>query len=265
MPTKTPVSNESDRLSNKFGQCPACGSRRLRELVSSLEPICDDCGAVASDTIEHPTILENSDDEASMELSWSDYYTITNSTEQQVATAMGVLDTLADELNLDTNVRERAAAIYAEAAIENLTDGRPTELLIGSVIAVAARELQDPRPTGRIASAATVRAGSLGRLIRRLTRELARPSPVCRPNDYLPYLRQELSLDAQYEDAALELLESLDETTISGKCPVGFAGAALYLASDGLVTQRQIAQTAAITGETLRVRVRDIRSNEVKK
>ncbi|WP_435345075.1 hypothetical protein [Haloarchaeobius sp. HRN-SO-5] len=260
MPTESsPPKEASDEISS----CPACGSHRFSKPVSSLDPICDDCGAVISDTVEHVELQEEPDDELSTELSWAEYYTISNSTEQQVASALEVLESISDGLTLATDVRKRAAEIYTEVAVENLTDGRSTDLMVGAVVALAARELGDPRPTGLIANAAAVRTGSLRRLIRQLPRELDWPSTVCRPGEYLPYLRQQLHLEGRHEAEALELLNSLDETTVSGKSPVGFAGAALYLAAGGVVTQRTIAQTAGITGETLRVRLRDIRSSGV--
>jgi transcription initiation factor TFIIIB Brf1 subunit/transcription initiation factor TFIIB len=46
---------------------------------------------------------------------------------------------------------------------------------------------------------------------------------------------------------------------LNGKSPPGVAGAALYLASDSGVTQREVARTAGVTKETIRVRLNALR------
>ncbi|WP_411967351.1 hypothetical protein [Haloferax sp. YSSS75] len=244
--------------STKTIECPACNSLQVTEILSGLDPVCDDCGAVISEDIEHSAVPDRVDDDL-LEIPWEEYCRVSNSTEQQVAIALAVLEEVADELSLGDSVREKAANLYAKAAIENHTDGRSTELVVSVLVALAARELGDPRPTSRIAEAAHVPTSSVRRLIRRLARELNRPAVACSPVEYLPYLREQLDLNIQHERDARELIISVEESQFSGKSPVGVAGAGLYLAANGEVTQREVATVAGLTEETLRVRVRDIR------
>lgn len=242
--------------------CPACGSMQIDTVAPVADPVCTECGAVISDEVEHPQILDDSDDGAGEVLSWRDHYTVTNSTEQRVARALEVLEEIAGQINLERSTRKDAAEIYEEAAISNLTDGRSTDLVVAVAIEMAAREARKPRPSGRIAEAANVRVDSLRRLSRRLMRELERSATVSHPAEFLPYLREELDLNPRHEEEARKILALLNETALAGKSPVGFAGAALYLAIDGAITQRKIAQVAGITGETLRVRISEIRSSK---
>ena len=71
-----------------------------------------------------------------------------------------------------------------------------------------------------------------------------------------------MQLDASTVAEAKQMLGAIDGSVLAGKDPVGFAGAALYLAAGGEVTQREIARMTGITTETLRVRVHDCRSAE---
>lgn len=242
--------------------CPACGSSRISEVAPSLDPVCDECGAIVSGRFE-PFLPFEADDRIESTPSWSEYYTVTNSTEKRMAESLDVLESIGDRLHLNRNMREQAAKLYAEAALENLVDGRSTEVVVGAVVAHTARAVGEPRPNGCIAEAAGIRPKLLKRIIRLLSRELDLPTSSCPPEQYLPFLIQELQLDFAIEADSRRILESITGDSIGGKNPVGFAGAALYLAADGLVTQREIANAAGVTEETLRVRLRDCRAAEV--
>jgi transcription initiation factor TFIIB len=84
---------------------------------------------------------------------------------------------------------------------------------------------------------------------------------VCSTEDYLPYLTQEVEMDSVPE--ARKILESAhDQGLVSGRSPLGFAGAALYVVNEKDLTQREIADAAGVTGETIRVRVKELREVE---
>lgn len=61
----------------------------------------------------------------------------------------------------------------------------------------------------------------------------------------------------------MELIQEFPDAGQRGVHPAGVAGAAIYLAADGGVTQRGIAEVAGVTKETIRVRVADFRSEGV--
>lgn len=242
--------------------CPDCGSQKLDLTLSVGDAVCEDCGVVITDleNAQSPSsgIGNSSDDEKSV--SWADYYTVTNSTEQQVAYALEHLEALSDELNLTTDTRTRAAEIYAEAAIANVTDGRPTQLVVAAAAVTGGREVGAPRPVRCVATVIDSPEKSLDRAVRILNRELDLTSTICCPEDYLTFLCRELDLGTEVEHVAREQARTVDESrSLVGKNPVGIAGALLYFASDGAVTQRAIAAAAGVTNETIRARLKDCR------
>lgn len=242
-------------------KCPACGSSAVDTVIPSIGPICGDCGAVTTATSETLS-LAPTNERTEKTGSWSDYHTVTNSTEQRMAESFDILETIAEDLGLGRDTRERSAEVYAEAAIANLPDGRPTELTVGAAIVHGTRAGGEPRPSGCIAKAADVDPDALNRIAGLLSRELDRPISFCPPEEYLAYLSKELRLDTSAVTEAKRILGEIEGPVLAGKDPVGFAGATLYLAAGGNVTQRKIAGTAGITTETLRVRVRDCRMAE---
>ncbi|EMA46613.1 Transcription factor TFIIB cyclin-releated protein [Halococcus morrhuae DSM 1307] len=179
-----------------------------------------------------------------------------------MAEALDVLETIAKRLDLGREAREQTVEVYVEAALSNLPDGRSTELTVAAAIVHGTRASGEPRPSGCIAESAAVEADSLHRVSNFLSRELDRPVVFCPPEDYLEYLSGELQLDTSTVAGAEQMLGAIDGSVLAGKDPVGFAGAALYLAAGGEVTQREIARITGITTETLRVRVRDCRTAE---
>ena len=241
-------------------QCPACGSAAF-ETIPSVGPVCEECGAVTT-TVSEVSSLTPDDERSEEDESWAEHYTVTNSTEQRMAEALDVLETIAERLGLGREAREQTVEVYAEAALSNLPDGRPTELTVAAALVHGTRASGEPRPSGCIAEAAAVEADSLHRVSTFLSRELERPVVFCPPEDYLAYLGEELQLDASTVAEAKQMLSAIDGSVLAGKDPVGFAGAVLYLTARGEVTQREIARMTGITTETLRVRVRDCRTAE---
>src|SRR5699024_8592922 len=133
------------------------------------------------------------------------------------------LETIADRLSLERDTRERSAEVYAEAAIANLPDGRPTELTVGAAIVHSTRAVGEPRPNGCIAEAADVDPDALHRVSRLLSRELNRSISFCPPKEYLAYLSKELLLDTGAVTGAKRILGTIEGPVLAGKDPVGFA------------------------------------------
>lgn len=264
MDKEAPSNSSSDPHSDPPSECPACGSSAISILVPSIGPVCEDCGAATANASE--VSLESParpGEETETAESWTEYHSVTNSTEERIADSLDVLEAIGDHLALENDTRKQAAEVYAEAAIENLTDGRATELTVGATVVYATRIAGNPRPHNCIAEAADIDRDSLRRTVRLLGQELDRTVPFSPPEEYLPYLSDELQLDAAVVASAKRMLGSIDGAVLAGKNPVGFAGAVLYLAANGSVTQREIAGATGVTKETLRVRVRDCRAAEV--
>lgn len=223
------------------------------------DPTCEVCGVVVTEAVNTET-LKKTESEDDSKTTWSEAYSITNSTEKQVAVALEVVESLATRLNLNTKPREKAAEIYAEAAIENYTDGRSTKTLVAAAIYLAARECSNPRPAACIAEEADVDQRSLRRLIKILRQKTRYGDAIVSPEDYLPYLCEATGGGCTVETDARELLETVQsEVHFAGKSPSAIAAAALYLVSDNPSSQRNLASAAGVTTETIRVRLRELR------
>jgi len=238
--------------------CPLCGSAELDDFTLESNLVCSNCGLVISDelTIDPTQLRQLGTPEE--QLTWAEHYKVSSSTEQQVASALSFLEDIANRLSLSTEARERAAELYGQAAIQNATDGRLAALVVAAIIVHTTRELRSPLPIGRVSGAADVEIRSLEKLIRKLPRELEFEPRACRPAEYLPYLCEELEMDSSVSEQAQELLSELERAGVtSGRHPLGIAAAAVYRASDGVVTQRAVAAVAGVTEETVRVRLLD--------
>ena len=251
MGTKT----SSDLEPGEKNVCPVCGSTDFDDGPSGIGPVCVICGAVVASDVE-ADILPSSSSDHTKDREWSDYYSVSNSTEQQIASAFAFLEDLSDSLTASTDVRERTAELYGDLALNNITDGRSMKAVIAATIIFAGRELNEPHPTGRVAELAGVELPKIRSAQSAMRSELGELSPYCPPGEYLPELAQFLELDTAVEATAQEVLEELDEYRLGGKHPAAVAGAALYLSAEGDITQRAVAQVAGVTTETVRVRVK---------
>jgi transcription initiation factor TFIIB len=103
-------------------------------------------------------------------------------------------------------------------------------------------------------------ADSLDRLVRSLHRELDLGYLGSPPEEYLPYLSEELGFAPDVERRARALVDAAHRAGVTnGKSPTGVAGAALYAASAGERSQRDIAATVGVSKETIRVRIKEFR------
>jgi len=244
----------------KSGSCPACGDSELQPLSATPHPVCAACGFVTGTGTEIPDPSDDDEVSSGTKESWTEYYSVSNSTEQQVASAIECLERLGDTLLLSPEARSQAAEVYERAARENLTDGRSTELIVAASICIASRETETPRPSDRVAEAADLSSSNVKGAIRLFQEELNRGYTEVSAGDYVPYLCDDIGFDNRIKDRAITLLEELDE--LDGHTdyhPAGMAGAAIYLVADGDITQRQIASVAGVTKETIRIRLNDLR------
>lgn len=240
-------------------KCPLCDSNYLNTSISSLGPVCEDCGAVVSVAFDMDSIPDDFEQKSEATSAWSEYYRITNSTEQQIARAFEVLENISNQLSIPSSIRERAAEIYADGATKTLTDGRSTEVFVSACITLAGREKQEPIPADRIATKADIDVTSLRRICRELREEFDLEISACLPTEYLTDLTRALELENATRATAIRILKSLPSQRTGGKHPAAIAGAALYLASEGEVTQRDVARATEVTTETIRLRVNECR------
>lgn len=246
---------------SESAECPACFESDLLDLPSFPHTVCSKCGYVIGTDTEVPDTSATGDATGTgEEESWSEYYAVTNSTEKQVASALTKLEDLGDELLLSVATREKIAQVYESAAVDNLTDGRPTQLIVAASICIGSREAEVPRPSDRVAQAADLSAGRVKQANRLFQEELGRGYTGDSSARYVPYLCDDLNVDSSVKDRAIEVIELLEENSGQQEVhPAGVAGAAIYVAADGALSQREVAAAAGVTKETVRLRVADLR------
>lgn len=260
--SKSPTTS-NDQIREK--ECPKCSSSNLDEDFEDVCAICKECGFVIRDFDTDSSAGDEPDQSAETEgrddsPAWSEAYTVTNSTEQQTAEAFAILEEIARPLNLSEQVRRKAATLFSSAAKQNATDGRPTETTVAAAVHVASRAVKEPRPLSRIAEAVERDHFRVGQLARDLRQQLDHEYTGVEPAAYLPFLGGELNYTPEIIAQAEQLLtEAGTAKMANGRSPVGIAGAALYLASDGEHPQREVASIAGVSKETIRVRVKDLR------
>lgn len=246
--------------------CPGCDAHDWDETIDEIAAVCRSCGYVVEalpinqSSTDSATIGGPASEESESEARWADTYTVANSTEQQVGHALERLEVIADELRWASPVRATAAETLGAAAKQRVTDGRSVDLIVGAALHLAGKTEQEPRPLERVARSIGTDRDTLIQTTRVLQRELALDQPVCSASMYLPFLIAEREYSAEVERRATALVETVEQTgRATGISPSGLAAAALYEASDGNVTQRDLAYDAGITTETIRVRLQDIR------
>ena len=244
--------------------CPVCGSSDLSTMDGVPHPTCDSCGTLVDGDYDRssPAHATSTSGESAVG-NWSSYSRVGNSTEKQVAVAIEEIEALGELLNLGSEVRERAAEIYADAAVSGHTDGRSTEAVTAVVACLAARENSTPRPVDYIAREADVPVAKLRRLLRVLQNELEYTTTLTEPADFLDHLCQSVNAAKATRRRAQERLSSSGSALpFCGKNPGSIAAAALYLESDRTLTQRELARASGVTEETIRVRVKDFREED---
>ncbi|WP_254832845.1 hypothetical protein [Haloglomus salinum] len=239
-------------------ECGICGSQGSLEELDHVGRVCSSCGGVAALADEIGSIDFGSAKEPE-ERTWLEFSRVRTSTEAEVRDAFDFIEEFADQLDLPTEVRVRAAELYADAAVESITARRSGREVVAAIIGIASRELEQPLPNERIAQAADMESTRLGRLMRFVQRELERSSIPNSPAAYVHSLASSLDLDETVRRTARSILEQIPGEQSGGCHPGGLAAAALYLAGDGQLTQREVADAAGVTGETIRVRVKDCR------
>lgn len=241
--------------------CQACGERSLTTLSERSERVCTTCGLVADTDTHIPSgALSEVTDGDSQPATWDEHYTVHNSTEQQVATAFERLEAIADQLQLSTAARKACAEKYASAQLAGITDGRSTTTMVVAAICVGTRSIQRPRPADRAAEVSDCSPTRVKQCIRLYQANLDQELSVCEPAAYVSWLCTDGQIPASTESEAIDILHRIgDDGPPSGSNPASIAGAAIYLAAGGSVTQRTIADLVGVTSETICLRVGDIR------
>jgi transcription initiation factor TFIIB len=241
--------------------CPVCDGTAVEADVYGLNGICRDCGFVLQaerEAIPDWAIPDGNTVTASRD-DWATYCRVENATEQQLAEAFGVIESIANRFQLPPGLREKTAAIYGRAFRAEATDGRETASLVAACLRIASLQTTKPIPTGRLTETKSVDASVFRQSYSVLQSAVNVTAPPVEPVSYLWFLQQVLTIDAQTVETTSDRLEAVESVnSLVGKDPAGIAAAGLYDTADSL-TQQTIANAAGVSTETIRLRAGDLR------
>ena len=187
---------------------------------------------------------------------------ISNSTERNLAVALGELQRLASRMGLPKQVREESAYIYRKAVEKKLVRGRSIEGVVAASLYAACRIQKVPRTLDEVGKYSRTGRKEIGRTFRAIAMELLLRVPPARPNDYVPRFCALLNLPVVVQTESLRILNLAEEYDLTaGRGPTGIAAASVYLASiltDNQRTQRQVSIAAGVTEVTIRNRYKEI-------
>ena len=200
-----------------------------------------------------------------------------NKTEQRVLQGILKLEEISRKLQLDKEIKKKAAEVYKKAILKDLIKGRKNNVVISTCIYIAARKLGLNISLERICLEAGVGKRLLARNIRTFCRKLNIELKPTRIEEVLFSLSKSLSLSEEDLTKAYQIIQSAREQGINlnGKNRFGIAAAAIYLATEGgrgnnkiknkhkhknIITQRKLSIITGVTEITIKNRVRELRS-----
>jgi len=187
---------------------------------------------------------------------------ISNSTERNLAVALGELQRLGSQMDLPKSVKEEAAFIYRKAVEKKLVRGRSIEGVVAASIYAACRVRRIPRTLDEVGQHSRTGRKEIGRTFRAISRELLLKVAPATPQDYIPRFCSILRLPQSVETSASRILVRAEEIDLTaGRGPTGIAAASVYLASilEGEErTQREVSDAAGVTEVTIRNRYKEI-------
>ena len=185
-----------------------------------------------------------------------------NSNQRNLIHAFAELSKISSQLNLPRSIREQSGMLYRKASKKNLIRGRSVEALVLACIYAACRMAGLPRTLDELSDISNVKRKDIGRTYRFISKKLKLKINVPTPQTFVSRFCNALKLSYDVKKKANEIIkESIRNELTSGRGPVGFAAAAIYIATvlnKEKRTQRQIADVAGVTEVTIRNRYKEI-------
>jgi transcription initiation factor TFIIB len=194
---------------------------------------------------------------------WQIRSRVHSSIDRNLAQAMAELDRLTNKVHLPNSIKERGAVIYRKALDKGLVRGRSIAAIIAASLYVACRSSGTPRSLREIAEASLVDKKDVARCYRLLLRELNIQMPIPDPVTYLSKIAEKAGVSGTTQGLAIQIIrQAKKKRVVSGKDPMGFAAAALYIAgvtNNEKTTQKDIAAAAGVTEVTVRNRYKTLK------
>lgn len=234
----------------------------IEDTVAGFDGVCSKCGFVihdSTDTTVPDWLGVGEADEENDDEEWMNVCRVRNATEQQLAQAFDKIEEIGDWTTVSVSLRGDAADIYCSAFLAGTTDGRDTATMTAACVRFASLQAENPVPAGRLSEMPEVDKQQFHLSYSALCDDLDRTPPTPQPTDYLPFLVKALSLNDKRMEASDRMLQSVTgNPSLVGKDPAGIAAAAFYLTEEE-ITQREVAEAAGVSTETVRQRVAQLR------
>lgn len=166
-------------------------------------------------------------------------------------------------LSLPDDVRDRACTLFESAQGEDLLRGRSIEGFAAAAVYAACRTATVSRTRQEVIEAACADANELDAAYGALNRDLGLPVGPIDPREYLARFASRLDLPSPVETRARELAaRAVEDGTLGGRDPSGFAAACLYTAAregDADCTQAEAAEVGGVSPVTLRSAYYDLK------
>jgi transcription initiation factor TFIIB len=185
-----------------------------------------------------------------------------DSSEKNLVLAFQYLTQLAVDLSVPSTVLEQAARVYKRIIEKNLVKGRSINALVATALYIGCKENGFAVTTKKLADVSKINSRKITRFYRTVTKQVCfEPQPVG-IEKYAEDLGTKLKLSELTLIITKKIAKILQHShSLGGKDPTGITSAVIYLSSvlsGEKRTQRQIAEVARITEQTIRVRCRDI-------
>jgi len=273
--------------SNQPVNCPECTSTHLADRPQEGCSVCLDCGFVISAETAKVKITELQKRQRSVSrhtrsrllvrekdtacehladiLEQWNQVTIGGATEKNLVLALKHMTKNAIDLSLPKVVLEKAAIVYKKIVEKKLVKGRSMRALAATAVYIGCKQCGIAITTKRVASVSKTSQ----RKITRFYRLIANQIDITVEQTSISIYAKDLSKGLQISERTMATMEKLCEVLqrsklFVGKDPTGIACAAIYVAAvlnGEKRTQREIAEVARITEQTIRARYREIENS----
>ena len=193
---------------------------------------------------------------------WNRRANIESSNQRNLASALGILNQLGNELNVPRSVTETAALVYRQTLRKRGTRGRTINNLVAAALYIGCRICNVSRSLTVISEAANISKKEAAKNFRYLHDLLDKDIPSISTENIISMLVNKADCSVNVERFAIEVLQAANDLKItSGKSPSGMAAASVYIACVLMgekVTQGSIATPARVTEVTIRNRYKEL-------
>ena len=192
---------------------------------------------------------------------WDSRSRVKKTSDLNLRIALMEMDKLKGKLSLSDVILERSAYLYRKAVLHQLIRGRKIKGIVGACMYLACREMNVTRSITEFSKSLEENRSSISRNIRLLIVNLRLTVDVQDPVNDIIKISNNLEIPEITKREAINMLDIIKkQELIAGKKPSAIAAAIIYIAclKTGVhVSQLKIAETAGVSGPTIRNRFKE--------